>query len=243
MRGRLRERQVCLISRLHLAHDDCIVSHMTKSSATKKEDVLREFRVREILDAACRVVARHGFQGATVERVAEEANIAKGTIYLYFQNKDGLFTAAVEQGMQNFTSQLRAQVAEALTPIEKLQRLIEVSLQLSDTYRDFFKTLLLERNFLAASPNHPEAAHMLDLYLAHIRFMQEIIQDGVRVGIFRSHNVEASAFALNEAIRGCFQQRALGLTARPVAEDASILLDLFFNGVLNQHQNHEEPVS
>lgn len=216
---------------------------MTKSSATKKEDVLREFRVREILDAACRVVARHGFQGATVERVAEEAEIAKGTIYLYFQNKDGLFTAAVEQGMQNFTSQLRAQVAEALTPIEKLQRLIEVSLQLSDTYRDFFKTLLLERNFLAASPNHPEAAHMLDLYLAHIRFMQEIIQDGVRVGIFRSHNVEASAFALNEAIRGCFQQRALGLTARPVAEDAGILLDLFFNGVLNQHQNHEEPVS
>ena len=216
---------------------------MTKSSATKKEDVLREFRVREILDAACRVVARHGFQGATVERVAEEAEIAKGTIYLYFQNKDGLFTAAVEQGMQNFTSQLRAQVAEALTPIEKLQRLIEVSLQLSDTYRDFFKTLLLERNFLAASPNHPEAAHMLDLYLAHIRFMQEIIQDGVRVGIFRSHNVEASAFALNEAIRGCFQQRALGLTARPVSEDAGILLDLFFNGVLNQHQNHEEPVS
>ena len=216
---------------------------MTKSSATRKEDVLREFRIREILDATCRVVARHGFQGATVERVAEEAEIAKGTVYLYFQNKDELFTAAVEQGIQSFTSQVREQVAEALTPIEKLQRLIEVSLELSDTHRDFFKTLLLERNFLAASPNHPEAAHMLDLYLAHIRFMEEIIQDGVRVGIFRAHNVEASAFALNEAIRGCFQQRALGLTARPVTADASILLDLFFNGVLNQHQNHKEPVS
>ena len=128
---------------------------MTKSSATKKEDVLREFRVREILDATCRVVASHGFQGATVERVAEEAEIAKGTVYLYFQNKDELFTAAVEQGIQNFTGQVRTQVTEALTPIEKLQRLIEVSLELSDTYRDFFKTLLLERNFLAASPNHP----------------------------------------------------------------------------------------
>ncbi len=230
-------------SLLHDIHNDCIVSHMTKSSATRKENVLREFRVREILDAACRVVARNGFQGATVERVAEEAEIAKGTVYLYFQNKDELFTAAVEQGMQNFTSQLRDQIAEALTPIEKLQRLIEVSLELSDTYRDFFKTLLLERNFLAASPNHPEAAHMLDLYLAHINFMQEIIQDGVRVGIFRPHNVEASAFALNEAIRGCFQQRALGLTARPAAEDAGILLDLFFNGVANQQQNHKEPVS
>src|SRR5262249_53978828 len=51
---------------------DCMVSHMTKNSSTKKEDLLREFRVREILDATCRVVARHGFQGATIDRVAEE---------------------------------------------------------------------------------------------------------------------------------------------------------------------------
>lgn len=214
---------------------------MTKSSATKKEDVLREFRVREILDATCRVVAQYGFQGATVERVAEEAEIAKGTVYLYFQNKESLFTAAVEQGIQNFTSQVRSQVAEALSPLEKIQRLIEASLELSDIHRDFFKTLLLERNFLAASPHHPEAAHMLDLYLAHIHFIEELIQDGVRAGVFRAHNVEASAFALNEAIRGCFQQRALGLTARPATEDASILLDIFFNGVLNQ--NYKEPVS
>ena len=209
---------------------------MTKNSATKKEDVLREFRVREILDATCRVVAQYGFQGATIERVAEEAEIAKGTVYLYFQNKEKLFTAAVEQGIQNFTSQVRSQVAEELTPIEKIQRLIEASLELSDIHRDFFKTLLLERNFLAASPHHPEAVHMLDLYLAHIHFIEELIQDGVRVGVFRAHNVEASAFALNEAIRGCFQQRALGLTARPVTEDAGILLDIFFNGVLNQNQ-------
>ena len=214
---------------------------MTKNSATKKEDVLREFRVREILDATCRVVAQYGFQGATIERVAEEAEIAKGTVYLYFQNKEKLFTAAVEQGIQNFTSQVRSQVAEELTPIEKIQRLIEASLELSDIHRDFFKTLLLERNFLAASPHHPEAAHMLDLYLAHIHFIEELIQDGVRAGVFRAHNVEASAFALNEAIRGCFQQRALGLTARPATEDASILLDIFFNGVLNQ--SHKESLS
>ena len=82
---------------------------------------------------------------------------------------------------------------------------------------------------------------MLDLYLSYIRFIEELIQDGVRVGAFRAHDVEASAFVLNEAIRGCFQQRALGLTARPVTEDARILLDIFFNGVLNQ--NHKESVS
>lgn len=84
---------------------------MTKSSATK-EELVREFRVQEILDAACRVVARHGFQGATIDRVAEEAHIAKGTVYLYFHTKEALLKAAVEQGIQSFTNQIRSAVAE-----------------------------------------------------------------------------------------------------------------------------------
>jgi AcrR family transcriptional regulator len=225
---------------------------MTKNSATKKEDLLREFRVHEILEAACRVVAQYGFQGATIDRVAEEAKIAKGTVYLYFHNKDELLKAAVEQGIENFTTQLRAEVAEIRAPLEKLRRLVEASLKLSDAHRDFFKTLLLERNFLAASPNHPEAAQMLDLHLAHIRFIEETIQEGIQAGVLRPHNVEAAAFALNEVLRGCFQQRALGLTARSVSEDADILLELVFHGVLNHsnrtithisHKTHEEQLS
>jgi TetR/AcrR family fatty acid metabolism transcriptional regulator len=207
---------------------------MTRNSATK-EDVVREFRVREILDAACRVVARHGFQGATIDRVAEEARIAKGTVYLYFHTKEELLRAAVEQGIQTFTGQLRAAVAEVHPPLEKLRCLVETSLKLGDANRDFFKTLLLERNFLAAAPDNPDAARMLDLYLAQIRFIEETIQAGVNAGVLRPHNAEASAFALNEAIRGCFQQRTLGLTARSTEEDARILLNLFFHGVLHSH--------
>jgi AcrR family transcriptional regulator len=219
---------------------DCIVSHMTKNSAiSKKEELVREFRVREILDSACRVVARHGFQGATIDRVAEEAGIAKGTIYLYFHTKETMLQAAVEQGIESFTNQIRAEVAEVTAPLEKLSRLVEASMELSDSQRDFFKTLLLERNFLAASPSHPEAAQMLDIHLAFIRFIEEVIQDGVNAGALRPHDVEASAFALNEAMRGCFQQRAMGLTTRSAAEDAEILLDLFFHGVLNHNHQHD----
>jgi TetR/AcrR family fatty acid metabolism transcriptional regulator len=219
---------------------------MTKNSATK-EELVREFRVREILEAACRVVARHGFQGATVDRVAEEARIAKGTVYLYFHTKEELLKAAVEQGIQNFTNQLRGEVAKVLSPLEKLSRFVEASLRLSDANRDFFKTLLLERNFLAAAPDQPEAAHMLELYLAHIRFIAEIIQGGVTTGLLRPHNVEASAFVLYEALRGCFQQRTLGITARSIREEADMLLDLFFYGVLNHRQpqsiQREEQIS
>lgn len=212
---------------------------MTKNSVTAtKEETVREFRVREILAAACRVVAQHGFQGATVDRVAEEARVAKGTIYLYFHDKEELLKAAVEQGIENFTSQIRAKVVEVVAPLEKLRCLIEAGLELSDSQRDFFKTLLLERNFLTASPHHPEAARMLDLYLAHIGFIEEILTEGVQAGVLRPHNTKASAFVLNEAMRGCFQRRVLGLTTHSAAEDAKVLLDLFFHGVLNHNKEH-----
>jgi AcrR family transcriptional regulator len=207
---------------------------MTKNSvANGKEELVRDFRMREILEAARRVVARNGFQGVTIDRVAEEAKIAKGTVYLYFHTKEELLKEAVEQGMVNFTNQIRAEVEEVTQPLEKLCRLVEASMELSDSQRDFFKMLLLERNFLAAAPNHPEAAQMLDLYLGYINFIASIIKEGVESGVFRSHDVEAAAFALNEAMRGCFQQRALGLTSRTAAEDANILLDIFFHGVLD----------
>ena len=217
---------------------------MTKSSATTKEEMLREFRVREILDATCRVVSQHGFQGATVNRVAEEAKIAKGTIYLYFRKKEELLKAAVEQGMENFTNQVQAEVEEVSAPLEKIVRLVEAVLKLSDTNRDFFKMLLLERNLLAASPGHPEASHMLDLYLDYIRFIEDTIREAVDAGVLRPHNTEASAFALSESMRGCFQQRALGLTARSASEDADILLDLLMHGMLNPSQSsHKELLS
>ena len=78
---------------------------MTRNSVTtNKEELVRDFRVREILEAARRVVARNGFQGVTIDRVAEEAKIAKGTVYLYFHTKEELLKAAVEQGMVNFTN-------------------------------------------------------------------------------------------------------------------------------------------
>lgn len=207
---------------------------MTRNSvANRKEEPVRDFRIRELLDATCRVVARHGFQRVTIDRVAEEAKIAKGTVYLYFHTKEELLKAAVEQGMATFASQIRAEVEEVTAPLEKLCRLVEASLELSDSNRDFFKTLLLERNFLAAAPSHPEAAQMLDLYLEYIHLIEDVIQEGVDAGVLRPHNVEVSAFALNEAMRGCFQQRALGLTTRSAADDANILLDLFFHGILD----------
>ena len=47
-----------------------------------KEDVVQEFRVQSIQEAAIRVISRKGMAAATMQEIAAEAGVAKGTIYL-----------------------------------------------------------------------------------------------------------------------------------------------------------------
>src|SRR5437867_4192319 len=56
-----------------------------------------DHRPSEILDAALRVFARRGLHRTNLEEVAKEAGISKGTIYLYFKNKEELFVAAAQR--------------------------------------------------------------------------------------------------------------------------------------------------
>lgn len=57
---------------------------------------VRSQRRRRILDSALQTFLREGFQGATMERVAEDAEVSKQTLYNYFVDKEDLFAALVE---------------------------------------------------------------------------------------------------------------------------------------------------
>ena len=61
----------------------------------KVSDAHKTRRREEILEAAQRVFARHGFEGATVARLEEETGLSRGAIFSYFENKDDLFIAVV----------------------------------------------------------------------------------------------------------------------------------------------------
>src|ERR1041384_208447 len=56
-----------------------------------------ELRPRQILAAAAKVFPRKGLHGATLESVARQAGITKGTIYLYYRNKEDLFIAMLRE--------------------------------------------------------------------------------------------------------------------------------------------------
>src|SRR5215468_2470577 len=81
-----------------------------------------------ILEATIAVIARHSLSGTTVERVAEAADVAPGTVILHFKRKEALLIEALEHLAQEFDQARRAAIADAAAdPVAALDRLIEVN--------------------------------------------------------------------------------------------------------------------
>jgi AcrR family transcriptional regulator len=61
-----------------------------------------------IVEVAMRHFAAHGYRGARVEDIAAEVGVAKGTVFLHFANKEGLFLAAFERAVRELPAWLDA---------------------------------------------------------------------------------------------------------------------------------------
>ena len=94
---------------------------------TKKE-IVTEFRTREILDAARRLLQSRGVEAVTMEEIAAAAGVAKGTIYLYFQGKEDLIQDLITQVGEQMLADIEAIVQGSGTPLEKIQQVASLLL-------------------------------------------------------------------------------------------------------------------
>ncbi len=62
--------------------------------------------VAVIVEAAAQVLLRHGYRGATTNRIAERAGVSIGTLYQYFRNKDDIFNALIEKEAASYLDAL-----------------------------------------------------------------------------------------------------------------------------------------
>jgi AcrR family transcriptional regulator len=83
-----------------------------------------EDRPREICAAALEVFAERGFAAARLEEIARRAGVSKGTLYLYFRDKEDLFRAVVRDTVAPNIAMMRRTVEAADPPFEAVVRLL-----------------------------------------------------------------------------------------------------------------------
>ncbi len=82
-------------------------------------------KYEQIIDAAVKVIAENGYHHAQVAKIAKEAGVADGTIYLYFKNKEDILISLFEEKMGNFVETIKEEIVGINAIDEKLHLLIQ----------------------------------------------------------------------------------------------------------------------
>lgn len=81
-------------------------------------------KYKQIVDAAVIVIAENGYHQAQVSKIAKEAGVADGTIYLYFKNKEDILVSVFREKMGIFVKNLEVIVNKDVDTSEKLRKMI-----------------------------------------------------------------------------------------------------------------------
>src|SRR6188472_3586719 len=112
---------------------------MTGHTAPTKEDILTAYRRDALLKAAVRVFGECGFDSATMERIAQEADVAKGTTYLYYRSKQSIYDAALGNGLAELDARTAAAMAHTADLRDAIRAFVTTRVEYFFENRDFFR--------------------------------------------------------------------------------------------------------
>lgn len=145
----------------------------------------RESRRNAILKAARRLFFEKGFKSVTVESIARKAELSKGSIYLYYNSKEEIYTQILLIDIEKFHERIAGLPQGTASAAEALGRL-------ADTYADFFlndrELFRILMNFMLhpANMNLPEElnAYIIKTTQQTVNVIEEIFQRGIDRGEF-----------------------------------------------------------
>ncbi len=138
-------------------------------------------KYRAILDAALRVIAENGYHHARVSRIAQEAGVADGTIYLYFKNKEDLLVSLFRERMGEFIALVKEELGRWQDPLDKLRGLVATHFR----YLESDRSLALVTQIQLRQPNPSLREAISGPLKEYFRVIEELVAEGIAGGVFR----------------------------------------------------------
>jgi len=192
----------------------------------KKEDVVEEFRKQSICDAAMRVVARKGVANVTVQDIADEAGVAKGTVYIYFDSREEILGRTMDLATEKLLEKLSAACAECRTFADVLERRVRTQLQHFEENRDFFRIYLA-----TAEPFGERRLKKHPTYLNYLRQLERLVSEAMAAGEIRQTNAERIAIAIASVVRDVVLHRMIEREPPPLEDDVRFAVDFIMRGI------------
>ncbi|OGL38084.1 MAG: hypothetical protein A2042_07000 [Candidatus Schekmanbacteria bacterium GWA2_38_11] len=185
-------------------------------------------REQEILSAAAKIFREKGYQRATIQDVAEEVGLLKGSIYYYIKSKQELLFKIGITPLKAITDELKGIVSQETSPEEKLRAAIKTRLKAFDEYYpDIFVFLHerfdelpeKERSFLKKGQKEDETLWI------------KILKEGIEKGTFRKGvDIKMTAKAISGMCHWMYKwyKKDGRLSTDQIAE---VFFDFVINGI------------
>jgi AcrR family transcriptional regulator len=195
-------------------------------SKKTKGEVVEEFRCASIQDAAMAVIARKGIDETTIQDIADEAGIAKGTVYLYFRDRDELFAKTANRAFEKLVVELEPTFNAPGTFADRLLAVVQSQLRFFDDNRMLFRASL--------ALSHREAGlhkPKLGSYAQYAARLEKMFVDAKESGEMRALDPLAVSAMYRDCLRGVIVRRIEQKPRTTREEDAQFIVSILLRGI------------
>jgi len=203
---------------------DKIIREMNKRQIKQRDHAIR------IREAAEKLFAKRGFYPTTMDDIAREAKLAKGTIYLYFDNKEDLFFSAIENKLDALLARIREAVKEPLSPSQRIKLTIGIHLKFLEENRDCFKIMQSFPEQLKEKLERKLKGRVIERQSQYIKIIDRLIQEAIRKGEVRSLDSRKLAVVLMGIAHSLTVYWISKKEKGSLSEDESLAWEIFWEG-------------
>ncbi len=199
-----------------------------------REDVLRDFRRDQILGAATTAIGKLGWADASIERIAEEAGVARSTVYVYFQSKEEILNRCLERHRVGIGARVHAAVDVQRGLEAQLTAFLRALLEYVGEVREFFRALMALRGLdpFFGSASGEFGAPELDTLREETQAVVDRIWSEARgAGELTARGEEEARRVLPMLLYGALMRRAMTAGPADASEEAAHLARVFLFGV------------
>jgi AcrR family transcriptional regulator len=197
---------------------------MPRLSTTRKK-LLTKMMKEAIYEAAVSVLAEHGVEGTTMDRLASAANLAKGSLYSYFDGKQDLLQFVHARAIDPIVKAVDKVIRAEMSATAKLEAMLHLVFDQLATHHELFKLLLKDDVRVLLEPSSRTAREIaVGQYAA-------VFRQGIDEGLFRPFDPMQLAEMFVGAMAGLWRRSLATGQFRQAQQVSETLLSVFLHGV------------
>ncbi len=196
----------------------------------------KQRRRDDIVSVARRLFFEKGFREATIDDIARLTELARGTIYLYFENKEAIYATVMEEGLDLLNKHIMTSYDPKADALTNLLAGHDAFIKFHDNYPEYYNVMTMDKMQILSVLPLSLKERLDQKFVSMVRWIARVLQEGVEQKIFRAISVHDVAVMQMGIAMGYAQMldKCGPHSAWPIEQSSSrqVLHDLIANGIL-----------